>query len=162
MMMSGEKKFSLKKMIVTPGVLGMLGGLPLFLTQTTLPGPLYKAVGFMGSLNTPLAMVVIGAQLARADLKTLLKDRKLYEGSAIKLLLIPAVTILVMLPFRDNHLLYVAAVILSGAPSAGVTSMFAEKFDRCPERTAELVSFSTLLSILTLPIVAVLAETIAG
>lgn len=162
MMMSGEKKFSLKKMIITPGVLGMLGGLPLFLTRTTLPGPLYKAVGFIGSLNTPLAMIVIGAQLARADLGSLLKDKKLYEGSAIKLVLIPLVTMLVMLPFRDNHLLYVAAVILSGAPAAGVTSMFAEKFDRSPERTAELVSFSTLLSIFTLPIVAVLAETIAA
>ena len=88
--------------------------------------------------------------------------RKLYEGSAIKLLLIPLVTMAVMLPFRSNHLLYVAAVILSGAPSAGVTSMFAEKFDRSPERTAELVSFSTLLSIFALPVVAVLAETIAG
>ena len=161
-MMSGEKRFSLKKMIVTPGVLGMLGGIPLFLTRTTLPGPLFKAVGFIGSLNTPLAMIVIGAQLARADLGSLLRDRKLYEGSAIKLLLIPLVTMAVMLPFRSNHLLYVAAVILSGAPSAGVTSMFAEKFDRSPERTAELVSFSTLLSIFTLPVVAVLAETIAG
>ena len=79
----------------------------------------------------------------------------------MKLVLIPLVTMLVMLPFRGNHLLYVAAVILSGAPAAGVTSMFAEKFDRSPERTAELVSFSTLLSIFTLPIVAVLAETIA-
>ena len=157
-----KKKFSLKKMIITPGVLGMLGGIPLFLTRTTLPGPLYKAVGFVGSLNTPLAMIVIGAQLARADLGSLLKDKKLYEGSAIKLLLIPLVTMLVMLPFRNNHLLYVAAVILSGAPAAGVTSMFAEKFDRSPERTAELVSFSTLLSIFTLPVVAVLAETIAA
>ena len=67
-----------------------------------------------------------------------------------------------MLPFRNDYLLYVAAVILSGAPAAGVTSMFAEKFGRSPERTAELVSFSTLLSIFTLPVVAVLAETIAG
>lgn len=161
-MMSGEKKISLKKMLITPGALGLLGGLPLFLTRTTLPGPLYKAVGFVGSLNTPLAMIVIGAQLSRADLGSLLKDRKLYEASAIKLILIPLVTMAVMLPFRGNHLLYVAAVILSGAPAAGVTSMFAEMFNKSPERTAELVSFSTLLSIFTLPVVAVLAETIAA
>lgn len=161
MMMSGEKKMSFKKMILTPGVLGMLGGIPLFLTRTVLPGPLYKAVGFIGSLNTPLAMIVIGAQLARADLRSLWKDKKLYESSAVKLLLIPLITMLVMLPFRGNYLLYVATAILFGTPVAGVTSMFAEKFGRSPERTAELVSFSTLLSIFTLPVVAVLAETIA-
>ena len=161
-MMSGEKKVSVKKMFLTPGVLGLVGGLPLFLTHTVLPGPLYKAVGFVGGLNTPLAMIVIGAQMARADLGATFRDRKLYGASAIKLILIPLFTALVMLPFRGDHMLYVAAVILSGAPTAGVTSMFAEKFNKSPERTAQLVSFSTLLSIFTLPVIAVLAETIAG
>lgn len=161
-LMSGEKKISLKKMILTPGALGLLCGLPLFLTRTVLPGPLYKAVGFIGSLNTPLAMIVIGAQMARADLGSTFRDKKLYEASAIKLVLVPLLTAVVMLPFRSNHLLYVGAVILSAAPTAGVTSMFAEKFNKSPERTAQLVSLSTLLSILTLPVIAVLAETIAA
>ncbi len=161
-MMSGRDQVSLRKMLINPGMLGLLGGLPLFLTRTTLPGPLYSAVGFVGSVNTPLAMIVIGAQMARADLGSTFRDRKLYGASAVKLLLIPIFTALVMLPFRGNHMLYVAAVILSGAPTAGVTSMFAEKFNKSPERTAQLVSFSTLLSIFTLPLIAVMAETIAA
>ncbi|MCI9263594.1 MAG: AEC family transporter [Oscillospiraceae bacterium] len=161
-MMSGRDQVSLRKMLINPGMLGLLGGLPLFLTRTTLPGPLYSAVGFVGSVNTPLAMIVIGAQMARADLGSTFRDKKLYGASAIKLLLIPIFTALVMLPFRGNHMLYVAAVILSGAPTAGVTSMFAEKFNKSPERTAQLVSFSTLLSIFTLPLIAVMAETIAA
>lgn len=161
-LMSGEKKLSWKKMILTPGMLGLLGGLPLFLTRTTLPGPLYTSVHFLGSLNTPLAMIVIGAQMARADLASTFRDKKLYEATGIKLVVIPLCTALLMLPFRGNHLLYVASVILAGTPTAGVTSMLAERFDKSPERTAQLVSFSTLLSILTLPLVAVLAEAIAG
>lgn len=160
--MSGRDQVSLRKMLINPGMLGLLGGLPLFLTRTTLPGPLYNAVGFVGNLNTPLAMIVIGAQMARADLGSTFRDRKLYGASAVKLLLIPLFTAVVMLPFRGDHLLYVAAVILSGAPTAGVTSMFAERFDKSPERTAQLVSLSTLLSIFTLPVIAVMAETIAA
>lgn len=163
MMMSGSSKgFSLKKALLTPGLLGVVAGVPLFLTQTTLPGPLHSAVSFIGSMNTPLAMVVIGAQMARADLGSLLRDKKLFGASAIKLLLIPVFTAIVLLPLRHDTLLYTATVILAGVPTAGITSMFAERFGRAPERAASLVSLCTLLSILTLPVVAVMAETLAG
>ena len=40
--------------------------------------------------------------------------------------------------------------------------MFAEQYDRDTARAAQLVSFSHLLSALTLPVMAVLAETLAG
>lgn len=160
--MSGEKKISLKKMLVNPGLLGVVVGLPLFLTHTTLPGALYKTVGYVADLNTPLAMIVIGAQMARGDLGATFRDRKSYEASAIKLVLLPLVTAAVLLPFRSDRLFYMTAVILAGAPTAGATSMFAERFNKSPERTAQLVTFSTLLSILTLPVVTVLAEAIAG
>jgi len=163
MMMNGSAKgMSLKKILLTPGLLAVVIGLPLFLTRTTLPGPLHSAVSFIGSMNTPLAMVVIGAQMARADLGSIVKDVKLYQASAIKLVLIPLFTAVVLLPLRHDALLYTATVILSAAPTAGITSMFAEKFGRSPERTAELVSLSTLLSILTLPVIAVMAESLAG
>lgn len=163
MMMNGSAKgFSLKNVLLTPGILAVVIGLPLFLAQLTLPGVLHTAVKYIGSMNTPLAMVVIGAQMARADLGALLRDKKLFEASALKLILIPIFTAVVLLPLRHNALLYTATVILSGAPTAGITSMFAERFDRAPERAAGLVSLSTLLSILTLPIIAVAAEAIAG
>ena len=163
MMMSGSAKgFSIKNAVLNPGVLAVAAGLPLFLTHTTLPGPLHSAVSFLGSMNTPLAMVVIGAQMARADLKTTLRDKKLYEGAFVKLLLIPLFTAAALLPLRSNVLLYTATVILAATPSAGSTSMFAERFDRSPERAAQLVSLTTLLSIATLPVMAVLAETLAG
>lgn len=162
MMKGSSDGMSLKKIFLTPGLLAVVVGLPLFLTHTTLPGPLHSAVSFLGSMNTPLAMVVIGAQMARADIRSLLRDAKLYEGSAIKLLLIPLFTAAVLLPLRHDALLYTATVILAAAPTAGITSMFAERFHRCPERAAQLVSLSTLLSIFTLPVMAVLAETLAG
>lgn len=160
-LMSGQGRISWRELLLNPGLLGLLGGLPLFLGRVTLPGPLYTAVHLVGSLNTPLAMVVIGAQMARADLGSIFRDGKFYRVSALKLLLVPLLTAVVMLPLRSHRLLYMAAVILSGTPTAGVTSMFAERFGRSPERTAQLVSFSTLLSIFTLPVIAVLAETIA-
>ena len=87
-----------------------------------------------------------------------------YAAAAVKLIVLPLMTaaILLLLPIRFEFNFFVAIVILSGAPCAGITSMMAEKYGKDAERSAQLVSLSNLLSIVTLPVVTVLAETLAG
>ena len=160
--MGGKGAFSPKKIVLNPGVIAVAIGLPLFLLRLRLPGPLYNAVGFVGDLNTPLAMVVIGAQMSRADLLSTFRGKELYAASAVKLLLMPAVTALLLLRLHLDPLFYSATVILAAAPTAGITSMFAERFGRDSARAAQLVSLSTLLSILTLPVVGVAAQILGG
>ncbi len=162
MMMGGRGAFSLRKVFINPGVIGTAIGLPLFLTHSALPGSLGAAAGFLADLNTPLAMVVIGAQMARADLASTFRQYKLYIAAGVKLILMPLLTALVLLPLGLDPLFYSATVILSAAPTAGITSMFAERFGRDVERSAQLVSLCTLLSVVTLPAMAVVAETLAG
>ena len=161
-LMGGKGAFSPKKIVLNPGVIAVAIGLPLFLLRLRLPGPLYNAVGFVGDLNTPLAMVVIGAQMSRADLLSTFRGKELYAASAVKLLLMPAVTALLLLRLHLDPLFYSATVILAAAPTAGITSMFAERFGRDSARAAQLVSLSTLLSILTLPVVGVAAQILGG
>lgn len=161
-LMGGRESFSPKRVILNPGMVAVLIGLPLFLTRSQLPGPLYSAVNFIGNLNTPLAMVVIGAQMARADLLRTFRDGKLYLASAVKLLVMPAITAAALLPLHLDPVFYTVAVILGGTPSAGFTSIFAEQHHRDVEHAAQLVSLSTLLSAITLPVVAVAAEMLAG
>ena len=74
----------------------------------------------------------------------------------------PVLTALILLPFHLNPISFMAVVILAGVPTAGVTAMFAEQFDRDAEGAAQIVTLSTLLSILTLPVVAVVAGRIVG
>ncbi len=158
MMVGGRDAFTLRKVFLNPGVIAAAAGLPLLLTGITLPGPLYKAVGFIADLNTPMAMIIIGAQMARAGLASTFRNPKLYMASALKLFLMPAIAAAVLLPLGLEPLFFVSAVILAGAPTAAATSMFAERFGRDAERAAQLVSLSTLLSILTLPVLTVVAE----
>jgi predicted permease len=67
-----------------------------------------------------------------------------------------------ILPLHLEPLSYCACVVLSACPTAGVTAMFAQMFHRDEETAAQMVTLSTLLSIVTLPIFAVLARQIAG
>lgn len=155
-------KVVLRRIFLNPGIIGMVAGMTLFVTSTRLPGPALKAVGYLGDLNTPLAMLVIGAQMSWADLKTTLKQYTLYASAAIKLLLIPALTAIALLPLGLDPLLYGVSVVLAATPTAGATSIFAQKFERDTATAAQLVSLTTLLSAFSLPIFVLIAQNMAG
>jgi len=154
----GRRAFSLKKAVLNPGVLGTLIGFPMFLLGLRLPGPLFSSVNYLANVNTPVAMVIIGAQMARADLLGTFRARQLYVAAAVKLLLLPALTFALLKPLELDALFSASVVILAGAPTAGITSMFAEQYRRVPEEAAQMVTLSTLLSILTLPVVGTLVQ----
>ena len=157
-LIGGRKELSLKKLALNPGIIGVVGGLLLYFTGWRFPGPLDSAVAYLGSLNTPLAMVVIGGQMAQADLVKVFSTRKLYLVSAVKLLAVPMLTALALLPFRPDPVIYVAAVILAGCPTAGATSLFAQSMGKDAALAAQQVTLSTLLCVVTLPVMASLAQ----
>lgn len=162
MLMAGRKNFSIKSVIANPGVLGAVVGIVLFLGRIRLPVILASPISFLGSMNTPLGMIVIGAQMAWADLPKTFRNPLLYGSAAIKLLLFPLITMLALLPFRFDPVLYSTVVILSATPTAGVTAMFAVRYHRDAETAAQLVTLTTLLSIVTLPLFGTLAAALTS
>lgn len=153
---------SVRRMVINPGIISMGIGLVLFATGLRLPAPVYNAMDFLGSTNTPLGMVIIGSQMARADILSALKAPKLYITAAVKLIVVPAVAVVGLLPFRMEPLTYCACVVLAACPTGGTTSMLAQMFKRDIPTAAQMVTLSTLLSIITLPIFAVIARQISG
>lgn len=154
----GREAISLRKAVVNPGVLSFLAALVLFWFQVQLPRPVGDAVSHLASLNTPLAMLVIGAQMSQANLRAVFRSTRLYLVSFLKLVAMPAVTILVLLPFHLDGMMFMTLVVLSGCPSAGVGSLFCQLFGKDPTLAAQQVTLSTLLCIITLPLVTMAAQ----
>ena len=161
-LMGGRKELSLKKLVLNPGILGTVVGIVLFLLEVRLPATVGDAVSFLGSMNTPLAMVIIGAQMAQANLRETFRDRRLYLATLFKLVIFPLAAALALVPLKLDPMLYSAIVILLATPTAGTTAMFAQQFRRDPVIGAEMVSLSTLLSIISLPVFAVVAKALGG
>ena len=160
-LIGGKGSMSAKKIVLNPGTLGFLAAIALYLTGWRLPGPVNSAVSYLGSLNTPLPMLIIGGQMAHTDLRLVLREKRLYAASAIKLVGLPVLTALVLLPFRLDPVIYTTLVILSGCPTAGVTSVFSQNMGRDAGLAARQITLSTLLCIITLPLAAVLAQFLA-
>lgn len=153
-LMGGRENASPRKALLNPGVIGCAIGFFLFFTGLSLPGPVSAAVAHLGNMNTPLAMIVIGGQMASADLAATFRQPRLYAASALRLLGIPLATALLLIPFGLDGTAFTTLVILSACPAAGTTGIFAQRFGRGQETAAQTITLSTLLSILTLPLVA--------
>ena len=156
-LMGGKKAFS-PKALVNPALVSMVIGVALMLLRIKLPSPIASAAGAIASLNSPLAMITIGAQLARADLSGIFNQLRLYKVTLVRNVIFPVIIAFLLLPLQINRTTYIAIVILLGTPVAGVTSIFSERYDRDCQLAAQMVSLTTILSIITLPLVAVLAE----
>ncbi|MBE5040013.1 AEC family transporter [Ructibacterium gallinarum] len=157
-----EGKFNIRQALLNPGTIAVAFGLLLFVAPWKLPEPVFEAVDSIGSLNTPVAMIVLGGFLAQTDLKACLRNKAFYKMSAIKLLLIPCVmfAILAVLPLPPQ--VRVVASICSVTPTATAVSMLADIYNRDFRYASGAVVITTVISAITIPLMMTLAKAVLG
>ena len=145
-------KFNFKKLIINPGAIGVILGLPLFLFGVELPEVIATPVTSLASLNTPLAMLIFGTYIAHTDLKTMLTDKNIYLVSLLKLIAVPLVMIGVFRVFNLPQTLAMAMAISASAPSANNTVIFAGKYNLNTGVASKTVALVSFFSVLTMPV----------
>lgn len=161
-LMSGDKKYlSPKKLIINPGIIGVIIGLIIFFFSIPIPSIISEPISYMASLNTPLPMIIIGYHLANSKILNGLKNLKLFIAIAMRLLILPLITLGAMYLCGIRGDLLVSLVISSCAPIGTITTMFSAKFNADTDLSVTAVSLSTILSVVTMPVVITLAKYIA-
>lgn len=157
----GEKvKFDFKKLILNPGVISVIIGLPLFLLSVQLPEIIAKPMSYIASLNTPVAMLIFGTYIANTNFRSIFKNWRIFAVSLVKLIILP---LLLISAFRFAGItgsLLVALSISAGAPTANNTVMFAAKYDRNTGLASQTVAVVSFISIVTLPVMIALAQAV--
>lgn len=149
----------LKSLLLSPVVLAALVGLLLFVTGlgARLPGVVSAALQGFAALNAPLAMTVLGAYFARVDVRAMFANARLYLLAAIRLLLIPLLTVLVFRLTGLPQTMRMAVLISASAPVGVNVAVYAQLHDLDYAYASETVVLSTLLSVLFQPLVLMLA-----
>ena len=157
---SGKKEtMNLRMVFVNPVFISMVIGIALFVLQPALPTVVTGTIGYIADGNTVLAMIILGYYLSKVQLRGLFADVRLYLFSALRLLVVPAVTILVFLPFPfARGEITLITLIAAATPIASSTAIFAQKFDQDYRRAVSYVCLSTILSVATPPLVMLFAE----
>ena len=157
---SGKKEtMNLRMVFVNPVFISMVIGIALFVLQPALPTVVTGTIGYIADGNTVLAMIILGYYLSKVQLRGLFADVRLYLFSALRLLVVPAVTILVFLPFPfARGEITLITLIAAATPIASSTAIFAQKFGQDYRQAVSYVCLSTILSVATLPLVMLFAE----
>lgn len=158
-LISGQRDtFNPKAILTTPAFKGLGIGLLVFLSPWPLPDALSESIRIVASLNTPLAMFILGSYIAESPFLSIFKGRMVYKTCAIKLIIIPAVIAFALkLVPSQYETLKMVLLIASSAPSGVVMAMFAQQYNADYAYGAQIISLSTLLSIISIPAILVMA-----
>lgn len=156
--MGGKEFITPKKLIINPGLIGFAVALVIFLLQIPVPKVIFEPISYLAALNTPLPMIIIGYHLANSNLLSGIKDLNLLFASLIKLVILPLIAVFGFYLCGLRGTLPLALTICASAPTAAITTMFSTKFSRDTALSVRMVSVTTLLSIITMPLIVTLAE----
>lgn len=151
-----DKPHSFREDFLTPINIAILAGLLLFFTQLRIPVPVNNAVRGIADLTTPLAMIFVGTILAGSPLRTILADRRVYLVSVLRLVFIPGIALLLLRPLGLQEFVLGATVLSLAMPVAGFAAIYAGAYGNDVELASKFVSVSSLLSVFTIPIFALL------
>lgn len=150
---SGKSDFNIKKMLTTPAMVAVYLGIIVFLFQINVPFPIKNAAQMIGNMTTPLSMIIIGAIIESANLKDALSDLQAYVLSAMRLLLMPLLVYFLVMFIDIPKIASDICIVVLAMPMSVNAAVFAERFEAEPLFASEVVTVSTLLSMLTIPII---------
>lgn len=145
------------KNFVQPATVAIGLGIVCYLTRIRLPEILASPLKMVGDMNTPLAMLVAGCSLAEGNLLGALKKARAYWISLLKLIVIPAVSILILSLVPTERLYIMTIVVAISCPTAATGSMFALQYNKNSTYASELFIITTVLSLVTIPLMVLLA-----
>ncbi len=152
----GSHSLTQLKKIINIGVISCIVAIIIYLTRIPMPEFIETTVKHLSNLTAPLSMIVIGSAMADMKFKEMFTDVRLLIFSAIKLLVIPVVGVLLIRLTGASTLFVGVSLIMLGTPVGSMTAMVAQTHGSNYELAARGVALTTVLSVITLPIVSMI------
>lgn len=141
------------KRIINIGTISGIISIVLFFMQIPVPKMLCSLSAGLSNLTGPLSMLVIGISIAAMELKDLFTDVKLLKFALIKLLAVPVAAMLLVCQVIDNRLICEVFLVMMATPAASMCAMLSQQYGGDYELAAKGVALTTILSVVTMPIV---------
>lgn len=148
----GYLKNEILSLLFNPSIIAVIIGIIIMVFDIKIKGALLQSIKSIGSITGPLSMLIIGVILSNVKIKQHLKDWTVYYGIIIKLLFIPVVIYLMSLLTGDSSKAAYSVIIMTAMPASAMTSILAEVYDKENEFAAIIVSATTLISLITVPV----------
>ncbi|OXZ33316.1 malate transporter [Finegoldia magna] len=152
--MNGNGKIQWNKVVKNPCIISSVLGFVLFFFGVIykMPNVVTKPVFYLASMNTPLSMIIIGANFVSIT-EPFHRDKMAWEVSFIRNILFPLIyiAILFVIPMKTDA--KIATLAMASAPIAGVSVLFCLMFDKSTDFPSRALCLSTIFSVVTLPVI---------
>ncbi len=144
--------FSLVLMI-NPGTISALISLVFYVAGWSLPHLVLLTVDYAGRSTTFLSMMVLGIAVARMPVKRVIRNYRLIGFSLVRLILVPLIILFVLKLFiHDDLIIYTAALMLA-VPAGNMPLIMATGRGLKAETISDGIVLSTVMSVVTIPII---------
>ena len=146
----------IRSVIFNPNIIAVILGMVLFLLNIKLPNLVTDAVGFVGGATTPLSIICIGFMLSQSKIFRVLKKWRLAITAITQLIVGPLATwgMLTLLNFPPE--VVQVCTLIEALPTVTSLGLFAVKYGGNAIEASELVTISTIFSMITMPIMVML------
>ena len=157
-MSDGKEKINIKNIISNPIIISVFIGFIFFIFRIPIASQIrYVSNGF-ASCNTFIAMFILGAYLAKDKLLNLFISLSCYKVSFYRLLVVPIIVVVFFILIPDEYTkLKLTALLASCTPSGVFSPIFAQRYNEDYVASSNMVSLSTLLSLITIPFIVSIA-----
>lgn len=151
-----------KKILLNPSFISAILGIVLFLLQIKVPGYISEGMNYIGNMTFPISMLIVGSLFCELDLKSIFTDKTLYLYLLLKLVAFPLAMIGFLKLIGMPALFACLLVTMCSMPAASNTAIMADYYNADKALAAKTVSISTLLSVITIPLMMSVAFYVFG
>lgn len=141
-----------KSVFTNPVLYAVVIGLVIYLGRIPVSSMLEQPIDLIGSMNTPLAMIVTGMIIAGSKMKSIFCNKYIWFIIAVRMLVIPTVCLALFQIMGVGGMAAQVVLLLEACPTAAITAVFSVQFGYDEDLAAGAVVLTTFLSIIILPL----------
>ena len=163
-MLCEESKLEWKKILLNVNIISIFVGVILFVSRISLPSGVQSVLGMMNNLMGPLGMLLAGMVIADVSMKNVFLRKRNYLSAALRLLIYPVLSLAVMkiislfAPVSYFKQILLTVYLASVTPACTTVTSMAQLYDKDAGYASSLYVLTTLLSIVTMPVMVYLYE----
>ena len=163
-MLCEESKLEWKKILLNVNIISIFVGVILFVSRVSRPSGVQSVLGMMNNLMGPLGMLLAGMVIADVSMKNVFLRKRNYLSAALRLLIYPVLSLAVMkiislfAPVSDFKQILLTVYLASVTPACTTVTSMAQLYDKDAGYASSLYVLTTLLSIVTMPVMVYLYE----
>jgi hypothetical protein len=149
----GEKMKIQWKLLVNPPLIASVIAIFLLCFNIHVPGPLADSVEMLGDMVVPCSMIIIGASLGSQKMKQVFTDLRAYAFAPMRLIVAPVVLWAILHFFVTDSVFLGTMTVLGAMPVASLATMLSIEYGGNVEMASRTVFVTTVLSVVTVPLI---------